>query len=159
MRMNNGLFLPNRNSSSTAGYEFHSFSTEVKTARNENSTASDLPLEQYHYLISKFDELDKRVQILEKSSQKVDCFAKQSILLQRICIIVIFILPLIVSAAAACVVWIFSVDETLVTCAKWYLGILGFSGIVDLFAIFSTEKFWSAKIEDLERRMCNLEKS
>lgn len=150
--------MPNRNSSSTVGYEFRPLSSEVKTARNENSTASDLPLEQYHYLISKFDELDKRVQNLEKSARKVDCFAKQSILLQRICIVVILILPLIVSAAAAGVIWIFSVDETLVTYAKRYLGILGLSGVIDLIVIFLMEKFRSARIEDLERRMCNLEK-
>lgn len=159
MSTNSGLFLPNRNSSSTVGYEFRPFSPDIKTSRGENSTASDLPLEQYHYLLSKFDELDKRVKSLEKSSQKVDCFAEQSILLQRICIIVIFILPLVVSAAAAGVVWIFSTDETLVTCAKWYLGILGFSGLVDLVAVFLTEKFKSARIEDLERRVGNLEKS
>lgn len=151
--------MPNRNRSSTAGFEFHSFSSDVKTAKSENSTASDLPLEQYHYLISRFDELDKRVKDLEVSSQEVNCFTKQSILLQRICIAVIFVLPFIVLTAASCVVWYFSTDETLVTCAKWYLGILGFSGLIDLAFIFFTAKYRDARIEDLERRVSTLEKN
>lgn len=155
--MSNGLFLPNRNSSSSTGFEYCQFPSEIKTTQNENSSASGSPFEQYHYLKSLFDELDNRVKKVEETSKKVDCFTKQSIILQKICIIVIFILPLVVTAAAAGIVWYFSTDQTLITCAKWYLGILGFSGIIDLFTIFVTEKFRDTRISDLERRMDRLE--
>lgn len=156
--MSKGLFLPNRISSSSTGFEYRQFSSEIKTTQSENSSASNSPFEQYHYLISKFDELDNRVKKVEKVSNRVDCFTKQSIILQKICIIVICILPLIVSAAAAGIVWCFSTDQALITCAKWYLGILGFSGIIDLVVIFVTERFRSARISDLERRVDRLEK-
>lgn len=158
MNTGNGLYLPNSDASSTADFNFHPFPPDIKTARRENSTASEIPPDQYHYLISLIDGLNLKVSELEKSAQTTNCFSKQAVLLQRICIIVIFLLPIIVVAAASGVVWWLSTDETLVNCAKWYLGILGLAGVIDLVAIFLTEKFRSARIEDLERRVGNLEK-
>lgn len=155
--MSNGIFLPSQNSSSSASFEYRQFPPEIKTTQSENSSSSSSPFEQYHYLRSRFDKLDNRVKQVEETSKKIDCFTKQSIILQKICIVVIFILPLIVTAAAAGIVWYFSTDQTLITCAKWYLGVLGFSGIIDLITIFITEKFKDARISDLERRMDRLE--
>ena len=156
--MSNGLFLPDKSSSSSTGFEYRQFSPEVKTTQNENSSASNSPFEQYHYLMSRYDELDDRVKKLEETSKKVDCFTKQSIILQKICMFVIFSLPFIVTAAAAGIVWCFSTDQALITCAKWYLGILGLSGVIDLITIFLTKKFKDAQISDLERRVDRLEK-
>lgn len=156
--MSNGIFLPNRNSSSSTAFEYHRFPSEVRTTQKENSSAIGSPFEQYHYLISKFDELDNRVKRVEKTSKKIDYFTKHSIILQKICIVVIFVLPFIVTAAAAGIVWSFSTDQVLITCAKWYLGILGLSGMLDLVIIFLTERFRNAQISDLERRIERLEK-
>lgn len=158
MNTGNGIFLPNRDTSSTADFSFHPLPSEIRTARNENSTTSNIPPEQYHYLLTQIDGLNARIKTLEKSAQTTSCFAKQSVILQRICIIVIFVLPFIVAAAAAGIVWLFSTDESLINFAKGYLGVLGFSGLLDFGFLVFFEKNRTAQLKDLDQRIEKLEK-
>lgn len=158
MNDNSGIYLPSKDSSSSLGFEFHTFPSEITTSVKSNSTASNIPQEQYHYLITQFDLLNTSVRKLESSSSKTDCFMKQSVLLQRVCLVVIILLPFIVAASAACTVWWLSTDENLVSYAKGYLCILGISGVVDLIFVFATEKIRTSRLNEIEKRISKLEK-
>lgn len=158
MNLGQGMYLPKVDSSSTGEYRFHQIPTEFKTSNSSNSTFSNSPLEQYHYLLTRYDELEKRVSELEQNAQKTNCFLEQSIILQRVCLIIIFLFPLIASGIAAVAVFFLSTNPELVLYAKWYLGILGLSGVVDLIYIFVSSKVVKDDLAILEKRIGEVEK-
>ena len=154
--MNAGLFLPNNGSSSTPGFQYHQFSTNIQENNRNNSTSPEIHPEYYSYLIGEIRDLKAEVSDLKHASEKSKTFFKESVFLQRVCLAVIVLIPLILAAITAVVVWVFSTESVLVGYAKWCLGILGVSGIVDLIFIFATHRIDVQRIEQIERRLDNL---
>ena len=155
--MSTGIFLPNNGSSSTPGFQYHQLPTNVQENNRNNSTTSGLPPEYYNYLINEIQDLKSSVRDLKQSSDTSKTFFKESVLLQRVCLSIIILLPLVLAAITAVVVWVFSTETALVEHAKWCLRILGFSGIVDLIFIFATHRIDVKRIEQLERRVDKLD--
>lgn len=158
MLSNQGLYLPSDAATSTHGYEYHQFSSQIKSEAEENKTSAGLPQEQYHYLLSQHDLLQNKVQELESDIKQSKKFFRQATLLQQVCLGVIILLPVIVATAAAVTVWLLSTDPVLVNCAMWYLRILGLSGVADLIYIFVSHKNRESRIEQIERRLDQSEK-
>ena len=155
--MNKGLYLPTNETSSTPGFQYHQLPTNVQESSRNNSTASGLSPEYYNYLINEIQSLKSSVNDLQRSSDASKTFFEASVLLQRVCLVIIILFPLILAAITAVVVWRFSTEPTLVNYAKWCLGILGLSSIVDLVFIFATHKIDVARIEQIERRLDKLD--
>lgn len=151
--MSNGLYLPTNETSSTSGFQYHRLPTNVQESNRNNSTASELPPEYYSYLTNEIQNLKSSINDLQRDSDTSKTFFKESVLLQRVCLVIIVLFPLLLAAITAVVVWRFSTEPTLVNYAKWCLGILGLSGVIDLIFIFATHKIDVARIEQIERRL------
>lgn len=156
--LNNGMYLPKNDASSTAGYEFHPFSANVQGQNNENSTAKIFPPEYYQLLTQQIYSLQQEVASLKKSAETSQTFFKQSVLLQRVCLVIIVLLPIILAGLVATIAYVFCSNEQMILYAKWILGILGFGSIVDLFVIFATHSIDQKRFEHIERRLDHLEK-
>ena len=155
--MSTGLFLPNNGSSSTPGFQYYPLSANVQEISRNNSTVSDLSPEYYNYLLNEIQSLKSSVRDLKQTSDTSKTFFKESVFLQRVCLSIIILLPLVLAAITAVIVLVFSTEATLVEHAKWCLGILGFSGIVDLIFIFATHRIEVKRIERLEQRLDKLD--
>lgn len=79
-------------------------------------------------------------------------------MLQRVCLVIIVLLPIILAGLVATIAYVFCSNEQMILYAKWILGILGFGGIVDLFVIFATHSIDQKRFEHIERRLDHLEK-
>lgn len=156
--LNNGMYLPKNDASSTAGYEFHPFSANVQGQNNENSTAKIFPPEYYQLLTQQIYSLQQEVASLKKSAETSQTFFKQSVLLQRVCLVIIVLLPIILAGLVASIAYVFCSNEQMILYAKWILGIFGFGAIVDLFVIFVTHSIDQKRFEHIERRLDHLEK-
>lgn len=159
--MNNygGMYLPSSVSSPTPGFEYHEFSPSVQGRNSANSTSTGLPPEHYDYLSRQINSLQTTVDSLKVATEKSQTFFDQSVLLQRVCLAVIILIPIILAVVAAVIVWVFSTEAALVQHAKWCLGILSLSGVIDLIVVFATCKINVQRIEQIERRLDNMEKN
>lgn len=155
--MSTGIYLPNNKSSSTPDFHFHQLSANLQENNRNNSTVSELPPEYYSYLITEIQSLKASVGDLKKVSDSSKIFFNESVLLQRVCLTIIILLPLVLTAIAGVIVLTFSSEPSLVAYAKWGLGILGLSSAVDLFFIFATHKITKERIEQIERRLDKLD--
>ena len=156
--LNNGMYLPKNSASSTTGYEFHSFSANVQGQNNENYTSKVFPPEYYQLLTQQISSLQQEVTTLKESTKASQTFFNQSVLLQRVCLVIITILPIILSLIVATITYVFCLNEQMLSYAKWILGILGIGGIVDLIVIFATHSIDQKRFEHIERRLDHLEK-
>jgi len=156
--LNNGIYLPKNDASSTSGYEFRPFSANVQGQNNENSTSKIFPPEYYQLLTRQISSLQQEVETLKESAKTSQTFFKQSVLLQRVCLVIIIILPIILAGIVATIAYIFSSNEQMLSYAKWILGILGVGSIVDLIVIFATHSIDQKRFEHIERRLDHLEK-
>lgn len=156
--MNTGLFLPNNGSSSTPGFQYYPLSSNVQENSRNNSTASEVSPEYYNFLLTQIQNLQSSVHSLQQSSDTSKTFFKESVLLQRVCLIIIILLPLVLAAVASVVALVFSTEAALKEYAKICLGVLGVSGLVDLIFIFATHRIDAKRLEQLERMVDKLEK-
>lgn len=156
--LDNGMYLPKNDVSSTAGYEFHSFAKNVQGQNNENSTSKIFPPEYYQLLSQQILSLQQEVAALKKSAEISQTFFKQSVLLQRVCLATIVLLPIILAVIVAIITFIFCSNEQMLSYAKWGLGILGIGGVVDLIVIFCTHGINQKRLEHIEQRLGQLEK-
>lgn len=156
--LNNGMYLPKNDASSTAIYEFHPFSANVQGQNSENSTAKIFPPEYYQLLTQQIYSLQQEVTSLKESAETSQTFFKQSVLLQRVCLVIIVLLPIIGAGLVATIAYVFCSNEQMILYAKWILGILGVGGIVDLIVIFATHSIDQKRFEHIERRLDHLEK-
>lgn len=156
--LNNGMYLPKNDASSTTGYEFHPFSANVQGQNNENSISKIFPPEYYQFLTQQISSLQQEVATLKESEKTSQTFFKQSVLLQRVCLVIIIILPIILAGIVATIAYIFCSNEQMLSYAKWILGILGVGGIVDFIVIFATHSIDQKRFEHIERRLDHLEK-
>ena len=155
--MSGGIFLPNSGSSSTQSFRLHPISDNVQETNRNNSTASGLPPEYYNYLINEIQGVKSSVCDLKKTSEQSKTFFKESVFLQRVCLTIIVLLPIILTTVVAVVAWFFCTDPELQNCAKNWLTLLGISGLIDLIFIFVTYKINIARIEQIERRLDKLD--
>lgn len=156
--LSNGMYLPKGDASSTTGYEFHPFSVNVQGQNSENSTSKILPPEYYQLLTQQIFSLQQEVAALKKSAEASETFFKQSVILQRVCLAIIILLPIILAGIVATIAYFFCSNEQMLSYAKWILGILGVGSIVDLIVIFSTHSINQKRFEHIERRLDHLEK-
>lgn len=156
--LNNGIYLPRSDASSTARYEFHPFQVNVQGQNSENSTANVFPPEYYQLLTQQISSLQQEVVYLKKSEEISRTFFKQSVLLQRVCLVIIVLLPIILAGLVATITYVFCSNEQIILYAKWFLGILGIGGVIDLIVIFSTYSIDQKRFEHIERRLDYLEK-
>lgn len=156
--LNNGIYLPKNDVSSTTGYEFHPFSVNVQEQNNENSTPKMFPPEYYQLLTQQIASLQNEVAILKKSSEQSQNFFKESVLLQRVCLGIIVLLPIFLAVIVAIITYIFCLDEKMLSYVLWIIGFLGIGAIVDVVVILSTYSIDKKRIESIERRLDHLEK-
>ena len=155
--MNTGIYLPNNKSSSTPNFQFHPLPSNVHENNRNNSTVSGLSPEFYSYVIDEIQGVKTSVGDLKKSSDTSKNFFKESVILQRVCLAIIILFPLVLASIAGIIVWLVSSEPSLVSYAKWSLGILGTSSIVDLIFVFATYKIADKRIEHIERRLDKLD--
>lgn len=156
--LGNGLYLPKNNDSSLSEYEFHSFSTSIQGQNDENATSKIFPPEYYQYLIQQIASLQQDVAQLKKEEEKSKNFFKESVLLQRVCLGIIIFLPIVLAGIVATITWLLCSNEQMISLAQGLLGIIGIGVIVDLIKIFSTHSIDQKRLEQIERRLDNLEK-
>ncbi len=155
---NSGMYLPKNITSSTTGFEYHSFSSNVHEQSSENSTSKMLPPEYYNYHEQQISTLRQEVAMLKKSAVLSSTFFKQSVLLQRICLAIIILLPIVLALVVATIACFFCSDEQMLSFAKWFLGIIFLGAIADVFVIIVTHSVDQKRIEHIERRLDSLEK-
>lgn len=156
--LTNGMYLPKDDASSTSGYEFHPFPVNVQGQNDENSTSKIFPPEYYQLHIQEISSLQQEVAELKKSAETSKAFFKQSVLLQRVCLAIIILLPIVLAGIVATIAYLFCSNEQMLVYAKCILGILGVGGIVDLIVIFATHSIDQKRFEYIERRLDHLDK-
>lgn len=153
-----GVYLPTNDASSTSGYKYHSFPANVQGQNSENYTSKMIPPEYYAFLVQKIELLQKDVTNLKEASKVSSNFFKQSVLLQRVCMVIIILLPITLTAVVATIAYVYCSDEQMISFAKWVLGILSMGSLIDLFVIFATHSIDQKRIEQIERRIDQLSK-
>lgn len=117
-----------------------------------------IPPEYYAFLVQKIELLQKDVTNLKETSKVSSNFFKQSVLLQRVCMVIIILLPITLTAVVATIAYVYCSDEQMISFAKWVLGILSMGSLIDLFVIFATHSIDQKRIEQIERRIDQLSK-
>ena len=155
---NSGMYLPKDVASSTTGFEYRTFSSNVQGQSNENSTSNVLPPEYYNNHTLQISSLQQDVAKLQKLAEVSQAFFKQSVLLQRVCLAIIILLPIVLALVVAMITRFFCSNEEMLLFAKWILRIICGVGIVDLFVILGKNSIDKERFEHIERRLDSLEK-
>lgn len=155
--MNTGLYLPRNESTSKSDFEYRQISSKVEEHNQKNTTSAPFSHSTEHYIIQQLLQLETTVSDLKKSTEKSRNFFNESVLLQRVCLAIIILLPVLMLVTTGIIVRNFSTDSKLLGHANWWLGILGTATAIDLAFVFASEKTRKEQIERIEKRLDSIE--